>query len=152
MSNSVFDPDTFAQTQVDGAMDDHLTPCPHGDRKGQVDKFVTRQFDSEKDGKTYTVMDVFWNILDDESKKVTGMDKPICRQSIFIDLTPEGALDNSKGRNIQLGALRTALNQNSTGKKWNPNMLNGGLALCHIEADKNDPENYSRVTKVAKAA
>ena len=148
---SVFDPDAFAQTAVDGAMDDHLTPCPHGDRKGQIDKFVTRQFDSEKDGNTYTVMDVFWHILDDESKKVTGMDKPLCRQSIFLDWTQEKGLDNSKGKNIQLGALRTAVNQNS-GKKWHPNMLNGAIALCRIEADKNDPENYSRVTKVAKAA
>ena len=149
---SVFDPDAFAQTQVDGAMDDHLTPCPPGDRSGQVNKFVTRQFVSEKDGKTYTVMDVFWNILDDESKKVTGMDNPMCRQSIFIDLTEEGALDNNKGKNIQLGALRTAVGQNSKGKAWHPNKLNGALAICHIEPDKNDPENYSRVTKVAKAA
>ena len=148
--SSVFDPDAFAQTSVDGAMDDHLTPCPWGDRKGQVDKFVTRQFVSEKDGKTYTVMDVFWHILDEESKTITGMDKPLCRQSIFLDWTPEGGLDNSKGKNVQLGALRTAVGQNSTGKKWHPNKLNGAIALCKIEGDKSDPDNYSKVTKVAK--
>lgn len=149
---SVFDPDAFAQTATDGAMDDHLTPVPPGDRKGQIDKFITKQFDSNKDGKTYTVMDVFWHILDEESKKVTGMDKPICKQSIFLDWTQEKGLDNSKAKNVQLGALRTAVGQNSKGKKWHPNMLNGAMALCHIVPDKDDPENYSKVTKVAKAA
>ncbi len=149
---SVFDPDAFAQTSVDGAMDDHLTPCPHGDRKGQVDKFVTRQFVSDKDGNTYTVMDVWWHILDEDSKKVTGMEKPMCKQSIFIDLTDEGSIDNGKAKNTQLGALRTAVGQNSKGKKWHPNMLNGAIALCHVEPDKKEPENYSKVTKVAKAA
>lgn len=146
---SVFDPDAFAQTATEGAMDTFLTPCPHGDRQGQVEKFDTRQF--EKDGTEYTVMDVSWHILDEESKKVTGMEKPLCRQSIFIDLTPEGALDNGKGKNIQLGRLRDALGQN-TGKKWHPNMILGAMALCKVGPDKKDPENYSKITSVAKAA
>ncbi len=147
---SVFDAETFANTQTDSAMDTVLTPCPPGDRKGQVTKIEARQFVSDKDGKTYTVMDVHWHILDDEAKKVTGMEKPSCRQSIFIDMTPEGATDLGKGKNIQLGRLRDAVGQNSKGKKWSPSMLVGTLALCHVEADKSDPENYSRVTKVAK--
>lgn len=148
---SVFNPEEFAQASVDGAMDTHLTPCPHGDRLGQATKFTTKQFEADN-GETYTVMEISWHILDEESKKVTGMDKPHCRQSVFLDLTPEKALDNNKGKNTQLGALREALGQNSKGKKWNPNMIVGATALCHIEGDKKDPENYSRVTKVAKAA
>lgn len=149
---SIFNPEDFAQASVDGSMDTHLVPVPPGDRNGQVTKFLTKQFDSDKTGETYTVLELSWQILDDEAKKVTGQDNPHCRQSVFIDLTAEGALDNSKGKNTQLGALREAVGQNSKGKKWNPNMLVGATALCHIEPDKNDPENYSRVTKVAKAA
>ncbi len=147
---SVFDPDAFMQSSTDSAMDTVLTPVPHGDRKGQVDNIKVRQ--NEKDGEVYTIMDVSWHILDEESKKATGLEKPVCRQSVFLDLTPEGALDNGKGTNIQLGRLREAVGQNSKGKKWSPSMLVSALALCHIDPDKNDPENYSRVTKVAKAA
>jgi hypothetical protein len=148
---SVFDPVAFQDTQVDSAMDTVLTPAPPGDRQGQIDGISVRQ-NTNDSGDTYTIMDVKWHILDDESKKVTGLDKPICRQSVFLDLTAEGSLDNGKGKNIQLGRLREAVGQNSKGKKWSPNMLLSAMALCHIEPDKNDPENYSRVTKIAKAA
>lgn len=148
---SVFDPDAFMQTQTDSAMDTVLTPVPPGDRQGQIDSIKVRQ-NTTLGGDTYTIMDVNWHILDDESKKVTGMAKPTCRQSVFLDLTTEGSLDNGKGKNIQLGRLREAVGQNSKGKKWSPGMLVSATALCHIEPAVKEPENYSNVTKVAKAA
>lgn len=148
---SVFDPEAFKNTPVDGAMDTALTPVPpNRDVPGQIESYKVRQ--NEKDGEVWTVMDVVWHILDEESKKVTGLDKPFCRQSIFLDLTAENNLDNGKAKNVQLGKLRDAIGQNKAGKPWHPDMILGAMGLCHIEPDKGDPENYSRVTRVAKAA
>lgn len=146
---SVFDPEAFLDSSVEGEMDDHLTPVPPGDRPGQV-KSVQKPKEITTDaGDIYYLMEVIWHITDDESKQATGRDEPTCRQTIFLDITPEGSLDLGKGKNVQLGALRTAVGQNKKGKKWSPQLLVGAMGLCHVEPDRKDPDNYSRVTKVA---
>ena len=55
-----------------------------------------------KDG-VKAVMDVTWHILDEEVKKETELEKPTCRQGIFLDVNKKGGLDRGKNKNVTLG-------------------------------------------------
>lgn len=146
---SAFNAEQFLQTQTKSANDTKLIPVPEGDHPAQLVKLGFRN--GTKDGVVWVAMDVIWHVLDDESKKVTGLDKPQVKQSIFLDFTPEGALDFGKGRNIGLGRLREALGQNKEGRAWSPSQLQGGLATILVKHRPGDgDEMYADVKAVAK--
>lgn len=147
---SSFDPATFLETSYEDEIDTTIIPIPEDDHPAQVEKLMTRQFEG-KDGILYTVMDVLWHITAPEVAEHTKNEKPMARQSLFIDITEQGSIDMSKGKNRQLGLLRKALNQNKAGKAWNPNMLINAPAKVRIKqrVDPDDSEMiYSEVKKV----
>jgi hypothetical protein len=99
-------------------------------------------------------MEISWEVTDDKIKKLTGIDHPIAKQSIWLDLTSEGQLDKGPGKNVALGALREAVGQNKPGKAWAPSHLNNAVATILVkgEKDKSNPDiTYARVTRVSKA-
>lgn len=149
---SIFDPEVFMGTTVEGEIDTKIIPVPEGEYLGQILKLTYR---TNSDGST--IMDVHWEILDEEVKKITLMDVPVCRQGVWLDLLEDGVnLDMSPGKNRQLGLVRESVGQN-TPKPWNPNMLLGQSATVRVEhsPNANDPEspyaNVKRVTNTAKA-
>lgn len=152
---STFDPNAFLQTTIDQALDTSLTPVPVGDRIGVVvGEPSVRQFTANTTGITYTTLELTWEFSDEETRKVTGREKATARQSVFLDITPEGGLDIGKGKNVQLGALRDAVGQNVAGRPWGPMMLIGATGLCHVEhqtpAGDANATPFARVTRVAK--
>ena len=142
---SVFNADEFMNTTVEGAIDTTIIPVPEEDYPGQVDKLTYRTLD---DGQV--VMDIHWEVLDDAVKELTHMDKPICRQGIWLDLNDSGHIDLSPGKNRQLGLVREALGQN-TGKPWSPNMMLGQVGTIKVKHSPNakDPGSpYANVVAV----
>lgn len=134
MSDSIFDPNTFLETTVDGACSTMIVPIPEMECAVLVkDLKVKVQGD-------YTILDVNFIIDDDNARKVTGNSEPVVRKGIFLDLNAKGQLDLSEGKNVDLGRLRAALGQNDGA--WNPNMMVGQTCLAKItqRPDKNDPE------------
>lgn len=149
---STFDPNAFLNTEVKGELDTSLPPIPEGTWDAQVDKVAARAV-TDRNGNQRAIMDVTWAVLNDEVKKATTMEKPTVRQSVFLDVNEQGALDFSKGKNVQLGRLRDAVGQN-TNKVWSPTMLEGQIAkvVTKQRPDENDPEIiYSDVKRVLPA-
>lgn len=137
--------DTFSNLVVTESMDTAVQQVPVGDRPGYIKAQKLRQQGE------YWLLDLTWVVTDQESKDVTGREEPTVRQSIFIDFTAEGGLDSGKGKNVQLGKLREAVNQNQKGKPWSPGMLIGCTGMLNIQhrVDKNgDPQ--AEVKGVAK--
>ena len=149
MSTFEFDPETFLNTQVDGEMDTQFTPIPEGDWMATIDKIAFRKV-TNKNGEDKVIMDLTWEILDESVKKQTELEKPTARQSIFLDLTPEGGIDRGKNKNVQLGKVRDAVGQNKSGKPWGPAQLQSQVATVRV-AQRVDGENtYTDVKKVTK--
>ena len=148
---SVFDPQTFLKTEISGANATTLIPVPKGQRPGQIIGLNGRQF-NDKNGENRTVMDVTWHILDEESARVTGMEKPTVRMGVFLEFTERGALDMGKGKNVALGRLREAVKQNDPKKPWNPEQLINARATCDIDHKSGDDGNdYAIIRKVTTA-
>lgn len=141
----MFDPETFLATNINDAMSTKVVPIPEGMWKAQISEIGARS--GEKDGKGWASLDLTWEILDDELKKKLNRDKVTCRQQMFLDLTPEGGLDFSEGRNVSLGRVREALGQNKKGRPWAPSHLKGGVAVVQIKHRTHEGETYSDVIR-----
>lgn len=144
----MFDNDTFLGTSIEGEMSTESTPIPVNEYQAFVKGIGSRS--SEKDGKTYVMLDITWQIDDGsgEVEAATGRETNSCRQTIFLDMLDSGALDLGKGRNVQLGKLREAVGQNSGA--WSPSMLEGSVARIRIEHRMNDGNTYADVKGVSK--
>lgn len=152
--SSIFNPDQFMNQQVTGALDTQYVPVPAGDYLALIDDVKPRK------AKESTILDISWLIGGDQMtptgktvQQETNLPKNTVRQSLFLDLTSEGFLDVSKGKNIQLGQLRDALGQNDPAKPWGPSMLKGQpakVSVSHRMADDGSGKIYTDVKNVRK--
>lgn len=143
MSDSTFNPEQFLGTQTDTAGETKFFPVPVGEWTGQCTKCDARQFTSEKNGNTYTVLEYTWEVTDQAVKDETRLERPTVRQSVFVDLTPAGGLDFGRNKNIQLGRLRAAVGQNKDGRAWAPTHIVGQMAklkVSHRPDNNGDPQ------------
>jgi hypothetical protein len=141
---SAFDPDMFMNTQTTDANDTKFVPVPEGEFDAVIEA-ITPKTAGDK-----PVLDVKWAINDEGVKVATGLPNPSARQTIWLDLTEQGGLDSSKGKNIGLGKLREALGQNTPGQSWSPGMLIGRVARIKIghRSGKEPGEVFADVKQV----
>lgn len=139
----MFDPDNFLNQETNEETSTEYTPIPEGEYQAVVDEVKGRQTDD------YTVLDVTWRLDKPEDEDAHGK---TVRQSIFLDLTESGGIAGGKGKNVQLGRLRAAVNQNQPGQNWAPSHLLGQVALVSVKnvpSKKDDGAIYSNIKGVA---
>jgi len=124
---SSFNPDTFLNTETSDANATTYTPCPEGEFNASIKSIKPRVL---TDGRA--VLDVTWTVDDESARQETGMAEPSVRQTIWLDTTESGGLDFGKGKNVGLGRLRDAVNQNKAGKPCAPGMLVGQVAKVKV--------------------
>lgn len=150
---SAFDPEQFLNQEHTEATSTTVEPVPEGEYSAQIENVTAKKVET-KNGDEIVIMDIIWDILDDDVKASLGRDKVTVKQGLILDLTDEGSLDFSKGKNVRLGRLREALGQNKDGKPWSPGKMIGESATVQVtqRPDKNDPEViYNDVGRVAAA-
>ena len=142
-----FDPDMLINASHEQVPDDRVLPCPEGDWLAQLAEVrKPRVLDSGR-----VVVDLVWEILDDEPKRETGREKVTVRQSLFLDLTEDGRLDFSRGKNVALGALLKAVGVKE-GEPWSLGSLVGRMARVRVKHRTDDDGNiYDDVRRVFPA-
>lgn len=152
MSNSVFDTDSFMHQEVDSAMETRLTPPAEGTYLALVetveaDRIVTKRG-------LQIILRTTYDILDEDLKEEMGMDKVVARQDLFLDID-NGVLQFGKNKNVRLGQLREAVNQNVDGEPWSPSMLVGAgpvnILVGHRYHKETGDGPFAEVRKVTKA-
>lgn len=140
-----FDPALFMQTSFTEENATKLVPCPAGEYNAQIKDVKTRLLDNGS-----VVMDVTWTIDDQAVREATGRKEVTSRQSVWLDFD-NGNLAFGEGKNVGLGRLRKALNQNTAGQPWSPSMLIGGVARVKIThtPDKKTGDIYDNVVAVS---
>jgi hypothetical protein len=123
---STFDPDLFMNSQTTEANDTTFAPVPVGTYQAAIAKVEPRLANDKP------VLEVTWNINDQTARDATGLETPTVRQTIWLDVNASGGLDNGRGKNVGLGKLRAALNQNQAGQPWAPGMLIGQPASIQV--------------------
>ena len=151
-----FDADKFLNQTLNSPMSTSNIPCPEGEYKAFVDdgdKAISfRDGGTDRNGNELSPQCVvLFTILDDNVKVHMNRDKVLVPMNIWLDVKNDN-LDLSEGKNVGLGRLRKALDQNDG--PWNPNMMKGkGPLMVKVSqrSDKQDPTiKYAEVVRVAK--
>lgn len=155
-SQSQFNPDLFLQTSYSEQTSTKTEPLPDGEYTALIKTLIPRQVQGKQDAsKLYVFLDMELEIpLNGELQSKLGREKSVIRHSIGIDMTESGAIDMAKGKNVQLGRLREAANQNVLGEPWTPAQLVNRLVKAkvgHEPSDKDPTIIYNRVEAVGKA-
>jgi hypothetical protein len=143
----MFDTNTFLQTTFTEENSTRREPIPVGEYQASVENVKP---DVTQNGAA--LLRVTWKLQDFTHDEINGR---LVDQTIWLDLTPGGALDMAKGKNTGLGRLREACGQNQPGKPWQPGMLLGAQATVSVthRADKEDPAIiYDQIKSVARPA
>jgi hypothetical protein len=156
-----FDPSAFINQSAE-PMATVYPVCPEGEFKMVIDTdpplsewFSQANWKDKNTGedRSAPTMTVPVEIIDDGVRQKLGVTKVKSRIHMFLDMK-DGKLDTSEGKNVKLGQLRAAVNQNNAG--WNVSMLPGAgpfIGRTTQTSDKNNPEiKYSEVTRVSKLA
>ena len=154
---SAFNPDTFLTMETADALPSKYTPVPRAEYRAFVDDVEPRTVKT-KNGDS-PMLTVTFDIRDaDDVKASIGLkpeQKLTVRQDYWLDLNEQGGFDIGPNKNVKLGILREALNQNKPGQPWSPAMMKGQgpvLLQVDIEPDAKDPMVERNVIKrLAKA-
>ena len=152
-----FDADKFLNQTINDSMSTITIACPEGEFKAFIDdgeKAVTfREGGLDRNGNALSPQCVvLFAIMGDQMpNQQLKRDKVLVPMNIWLDVDGD-ALDLSEGKNVGLGRLRKALDQNDGA--WNPMMMKGkGPLMIKVtqRSDKNDPtQKYAEVNRVSK--
>lgn len=160
-----FDPDSFMQVTVDSPMATERQICPEGSFTAMVADFDSTAF--EKFDFTYnkgpnagqpgsmTKFNCPFTITD--AKVLADMERDSLKifQQITLDLAPNGGLAVGKDKNVDLGKLREAVDQNTGGPWTFANLKGAGPLLVQVRHEtykrKDGTEaTTARVVRTAK--
>ena len=156
MDVSTFNVEAFSSGQFEGANDTRFIRIEPKEYQASIvgpfgeDK-KTRIRTSDKG---FVMLDVVWQPEDEAQKQALGLDRlPTVRQTVFLDLTPQGGLDMGPFKNADLGRLREAIGMNAEGQRWSFQEMVGKAARIKVEQKPNEKDSanpYTNVTAVTK--
>jgi len=151
-----FDAEKFQSQTVSAPMSTATVPCPEGEYRAFVDDgdnaLTFQEGGLDRNGNELSPrMKVLFAITGDQlPNQILKRDKVLVPQTFWLDVDGD-RIDTAEGKNVSLGRLRKALNQNDG--PWNPLMMKGkGPVLIKVgqRSDRLDPtQKYAEVTRVS---
>lgn len=133
----MFDVNDFLTSSNESTLDDKFIPMPEGEYQAQIgmgDDDLKIQT-GEKDGKPWARFIARLEVLDPSGEiEKQIFRKPMMNYDFFLDLDENGKLNRDKQKNIRLGALLTATNNNRPG--WKPTDIRGKVfkvKVAHVK-------------------
>lgn len=159
MSN--FDPDAFMTQTVDQPLSIERTLIPVGEYKGRIDDFTSEAFETiefeykkgDRAGEKGEMIKFNCPIIidDDAVRALFERDKVVTYFACILDFDDKSQLTFGPNRNIDLGRLRHAVDQNGPGA-WNPSMLKGAgpfmVKIEHKSGKRKDGSTYKNAEPV----
>jgi hypothetical protein len=146
---TTFNPADFLNQTFDEANSTVSVPVPEGEFLAIADKVDLNTWQKRDGSASGLKLDIVWDIQDAELLAMLDRPKATSRQSIMLDLTETGQLDFGKGKNVQLGRLRAALDLNEPGKPFSFPMITGRMGKVSIKHRIDGDQIYSEVKAVA---
>jgi hypothetical protein len=164
MSN--FDADAFMTTTVDQPLETKFKLVPEGEYRamiGDFDSTAIEQIDFEykkgdRAGQPGTMTKFTCPFVIDNDPRVMqelGRDKATVTRQIILDMADSGGLDFGPNKNVPLGQIRAAVDQNQPGP-WSIGNLRGAgpvmVKVSHRKGKRSDGSDFemAEVTRVVK--
>lgn len=127
-------------------------PIPVGDYFALLGEVKSRAWQGKKDP---TKSGIAWDVtmeveLPPNLAELIGQPKIVVSDSIMLDLTDSGTLDNSPGKNRRLRLYREALDMNKPGDSFSARAMQGRQVKVKIKHEVYEGEIYERVDSVAR--
>ena len=150
--SSAFDASTF----LDVTLTEPSTkrpPLAIGDYTGILKEPKSRTWQGKADPtKSGVAIDIPIELqLPPELAASMGMTTVTLSDSIMLDLTDQGAIDNSPGKNSKLRRYREALDMNKPGDTFSFRAMQGRIATFKVKHEVYEGEIQDRIEGIAKA-
>lgn len=150
--SSQFDPVMF----LDASLTEPTTkrpPLPVGDYFATVGDVKSRAWQGKKDPtKNGIAFDVPLEVqVPDALQSAIGQPKVVISDSIMLDLTEGGTIDNAPGKNRRLRLYREALNMNKPGDTFSARSMQGRPVKVKITHEVYEGEIYERIDSVTRS-
>ena len=139
------DKEQFLTQPVEGAFSTSFVPVPENEYLAKIPEGGVGEPEDKLGEKGWSCwIDLTWGIVDEEKLAAvvaeTGKEKPTIRQRLFLDVLRDAdgkvtGLDGGKGKNVGLGQIREAVNQNDPRKRWTFKHLEGQIARIRVIHD-----------------
>ena len=150
---SSFDPALFLDVTMD-APTEKRDPLPIGDYTAVIGEVTSRAWQGKADPtKSGIALDVPLTIdVPAEIQASLGLGSTLnLKDSIMLDLTDSGMIDNAKGKNRQLRNYREALDMNKPGDVFSPRKMQGQVITVKVTHEIYQDAPVERVSGVTKA-
>jgi len=151
MDHSSFNPDTFLDATMTEPTEKR-PPLPVGDYTAVVGAITARAWQGKADP---TKSGIAWDIpltleVPAEIQAELKMDQSTLplKDSIMLDLTENGTIDNSPGKNRRLRAYREATDMNKPGDVFSARKMEGKVIKVKITHDLWEGQPIERVSGV----
>lgn len=145
---TMFDASAFLNATFSDANSTEIKPAPAGEYVGVIEPLNEKSFSSgvsQKTGKPWARLDLYVKVEGDQRiKAATGLDAKAIKAGIMLDLTENGGIDFSEGRNVTLGRLRKATGLNTPGQPFSFQMFAGKPVKIQV-TQRIDPVDASKV-------
>lgn len=152
---SIFDVEQYLDSTTTEA-GEKRDPLPMGqDWIAEISDVKGRASQGKKDpSQTYLFFDfpLIVHLKDEypETAAKIGVDKLTIKHGVSVDITEDGAMDWSKGKNSGLRVLREATGTNVAGQPWNPRSLIGHRIRIQVK-HREYPEGSGNLLEDVKA-
>jgi len=151
---SMFNPDTFLDATIE-APTEKRPPLPAGDYTAVIGEVKSRAWQGKKDP---TKSGIAWDIpltleIPADVQTQLGLTQPTITltDSIMLDLTDAGTIDNSPGKNRGLRNYREALDMNKAGDVFSARKMTGQAVRVKVKHELYEDQIMERVGGVARA-
>lgn len=151
---SMFNPDTFLDATIE-APTEKRPPLPAGDYTAVIGEVKSRAWQGKKDP---TKSGIAWDIpltleIPADVQTQLGLTQPTITltDSIMLDLTEAGTIDNSPGKNRGLRNYREALDMNKAGDVFSARKMTGQAVRVKVKHELYEDQIMERVGGVARA-
>lgn len=152
----MFDANSFMNAVFTEANDTKLVPCPAGEYQAQIEKLEPKSGTigkGDRIGEPWASLNISYAVADQAVTAITGRDKVTVFQSVMLDLTPQGGLEQGPGKNINLGRLREACGLNNPGQPFTPSQLIGQMvriSVRHVPSFRDPSTLVAEVSGVTR--
>ncbi len=154
MNTSAFDPSLFLDASISEPTVKR-PPLPVGDYLGVIGEVTARNWTGKKDpSKSGVAWDVPLTIeIPADIQESLGLTTGTLnfKDSIMLDITPSGTLDNAPGRNGGLRRYREACDMNKPGDSFSARAMTGKVIKVKITHELYNDEIMERISGVAKS-
>ena len=155
----IFDPQMYLDATLDKPLEKRPAAAASTDYSSMIKDVKGRKWQSQDKTDDFgnllagIALDVQHEVtLTAEQAKLVGQEKIVLTDGFILNLTPNGTIDDAKGRNSRVRQYREALDMNKPGDSWSPRRMIGRTLKLQLKHEIYQGDIVERIGPLARAS